>query len=354
MFHANRLKTVMAGNNYFTQPMPGGVRFPYAIGLYVVAMPWASLLADHVSLLRIVVCVAEAAAAALVYVAVVRNWNDRLAGATAVVLYHSAPLPYVVVGNANLTYAFGQSMAVITLVAASTLRFERRPWLAHVALFALASLAFLSHVGVFPVLALTLVALGVLYAWRGGHQLRAARGVLGATVLAAVFAIGLYYAHFPEVYRTLSRVSASSAQPQAEGSSVPAVQPLPVGQRVSRAVTLGIRAYGLPLVALGSAGLWLAWRRRWDALMLALVACGIAFLAFVAFRVVAPVDARLQRYADEFIDRLYYTSLPAVAILAGYGAAWCWRAARLWRLTVAGLLTASAVMAVRQWVSWIR
>ena len=88
--------------------------------------------------------------------------------------------------------------------------------------------------------------------------------------------------------------------------------------------------------------------------MLALVACGIAFLAFVAFRVVAPVDARLQRYADEFIDRLYYTSLPAVAILAGYGAAWCWRAARLWRLTVAGLLTASAVMAVRQWVSWIR
>ena len=60
VFHARRLGWVLDGRYYFTQPMPGGVQFPYAIGLYVSAAPFAGILRDHVSLLRIVVCVAEA------------------------------------------------------------------------------------------------------------------------------------------------------------------------------------------------------------------------------------------------------------------------------------------------------
>ena len=43
VFHAHRLDTVLEGRYFFTQPMPSGVEFPYAIGLYVTAMPWAGL-----------------------------------------------------------------------------------------------------------------------------------------------------------------------------------------------------------------------------------------------------------------------------------------------------------------------
>ncbi|MBA2306288.1 MAG: hypothetical protein H0W08_27170, partial [Acidobacteria bacterium] len=34
VFHAHRLEWVLGGRYYFTQPMPGGVQFPYAIGLF--------------------------------------------------------------------------------------------------------------------------------------------------------------------------------------------------------------------------------------------------------------------------------------------------------------------------------
>jgi hypothetical protein len=43
--------------------MPSGVEFPYAIGLYVTAAPWASLTRDHVLLLRVVVARAHVLAA---------------------------------------------------------------------------------------------------------------------------------------------------------------------------------------------------------------------------------------------------------------------------------------------------
>ena len=59
LFHAHRLEWVRAGNYFFTQPMPDGVAFPYAIALYVVASPWMALTRDHVALLRIVVCTAH-------------------------------------------------------------------------------------------------------------------------------------------------------------------------------------------------------------------------------------------------------------------------------------------------------
>ena len=64
VFHAHRLEWVLGGRYFFTQPMPSGVSFPYAIALYVAAAPFASLTRDHVALLRIVVCAAIAFALA--------------------------------------------------------------------------------------------------------------------------------------------------------------------------------------------------------------------------------------------------------------------------------------------------
>jgi hypothetical protein len=353
VFHAHRLDTVLAGNYFFTQPMPGGVRFPYAVGLYVTASPFAGLVTDHVALLRIVVCVFEAVAAALLYTTIVASWRDRLGGASAVVLYHLAPLPYVIVGNANLTFAFAQSVSVITLIAATVLPFRPRWLVSALGLMLIASLAFLSHVGVFPVLALSLVALGLLYLWRGGPEFRpAAWSVVGATVLAAALAVGLYYAHFPEVWSTIDRVrSPVAAAPTADTPQRPA--PLSLGERAARAVAHGKDAYALPLLLLTFPGLFLVWKGTRDRLTLGLAAWGLGFAAFLAFRIIAPVDARLQRYADEFIDRLYYILLPAVAILAARAAAAGWRTGSIVRWVTVGLIVAAAVLAALQWRIWI-
>ncbi|MBA3638687.1 MAG: hypothetical protein M3541_17480 [Acidobacteriota bacterium] len=357
IFQAHRLDSVLNGNYFFTQLMPGGVRFPYAIGLYVTAAPWAGLIPDHVALLRIVVLVAETLAAALLYVAVVRAWGDRLAGAAAVVLYHAAPLSYVVIGNANLTFAFGQSIATIAVTLAVIAGFDRRALLATLGLFVVASLAFLSHVGVFPLVGLTLFGTGLLYAFFGGVELRSsARAVLIASVLAAIFAVAAYYAHFPEVWRTLSSVS-SAPQPagaavDSAGRSAPAA--LGVVERATRAARIGVDAYGpwlLLLVPLGGMALR---RRRRDRLTLALAGWTISFVVFLAFRVLAPVDAQFQRYADEFIHRVYGMTLPAAAIVTASGAAWAWRQNIAWRI-VGGAVTLAAVAAgTYHWASWFR
>ena len=59
VFQAHRLEWVLGGRYFFTQPLPDGVQFPYAIGLYVFAAPWARLVTNHVALLRVVVCASE-------------------------------------------------------------------------------------------------------------------------------------------------------------------------------------------------------------------------------------------------------------------------------------------------------
>src|SRR4029453_15971722 len=55
----------------------------------------------------------------LLYVWVGPSWDDRVAGALSVVLFHLVPLPYFVLGNANLTNAFGASVSLVTMVAAT-------------------------------------------------------------------------------------------------------------------------------------------------------------------------------------------------------------------------------------------
>lgn len=351
VFHAHRLEWVRDGRYYFTQPMPGGVQFPYAIGLYVTSLPFAALTRDYVALLRIVTVVFEAAAGALLYLAVSRAWNDRLAGAAAVVLYHLAPLPYVVVGNANLTYAFGQATAVMAMSLATILPFRLPRLAAGTLLFGITSLALLSHVGVFPMLAVALVALSVMYWWTGRERFRSAGGVvLAATLLAALFAVAVYYAHFPEVYSTLDRVSTARADASAAS---PDVAPMGVSVRATRTASLAIGAFGWPLLLLALGGVWLVARGGGDPLTPALASWGVSLVGFVLFRVAAPVDPRLQRYADEFVERVYYATLPAVAILAGAAVAWCWRRGAVARLLAACLLVAAVSIGIDHWMQWI-
>jgi hypothetical protein len=106
-----------------------------------------------------------------------------------------------VVGNANLTNAFGQSTALVTIVAASTwtLRWPAVGQL--VALSALAAVALLSHVSTFALLGTMLFALACAYSWKGGSALRPqAWSILVALSIAVVVSV-VSYRTFGQVYR---------------------------------------------------------------------------------------------------------------------------------------------------------
>jgi hypothetical protein len=367
VFHAHRLQWVLDGRYYFTQPLPDGVRFPYAIGLYVFAAPWAGIARDHVALLRIVVSATYAVAGALLYPIVVRVWGDRLAGATAVVLFHLVPLPYVVLGNANLTYAFGASVAFATMTAATLWALRSRDFLQLAALFLLCSFAYLSHVGVFPLLLAALVALAVLYRWLGGPALRAPSvAICLAATLAAVLSIVAYYGQFGESYETLNRVRARGAvtAPAAGGSpSVNAQTQKPANSgiaiprhlRALRAVRLAVTDLGGPILLLAVAGGWRVWAGGVrDRLALMLTAMGLTYVAFVVMSVAAPVEPGFQRYTDEFISRLNYSTIPAAVILAARGASWGWGAGMTTRIASTALVLAAAISGIQKWIAWLQ
>jgi len=373
VFHAHKLDTVLAGQYFFTQPMPSGVEFPYAIGLYVTAAPWAGLTRDHVMLLRVVVAVTHVLAALSLYPVVQRQWQSPGGAAVAVGAYLLAPLPFVVIGNANQTYAFGQSIATIALASAMSWRLAWRRPIAAAGLMALLSLGLLSHVGLIPLLGGLVGGCGVLLAWRGGgDERRVGWVILAAAALATILAVGLYYRHFGDAFRSAQKVGAGGSAP---GSPAPAPTeilpsdtlptappngPAPmVGtsrpQRALRAAGLAVAAYGAPLLLLALVGLWqLPTRTGRDRATLMVSASLMVCAAVAGLSVVAPVEPRFERYTDEFISRLYYAVTPAVALLAALGSSWLWARGRAGRSATLIGLAAAAVVAARVWLGWIR
>lgn len=357
VFHAHRLEWVLAGRYYFTQPMPGGVSFPYAIGLYVFAAPWSIVVRDHVTLLRVVVCASHVIAGALLYPLIARAWSNRTAGAMAVVLFAGVPLPFGLIGNANLTNAFGQSAALVTLIAASTLAPRPGRVAPVIALFLLCALAVLSHVSTCALLVLTLVALAVFYRWRGGTSLhRTAWTLLAVTAAAVLVAWLLYYGHFTEVYRTALRVRAEA--PAALSTTEPVTAPmagrpaLPVQARLANALAFTVTAIGWPILLLAAVGVWRVWAGAMrDRAVWLIAAWGVAYVAFLGVAVMR-VDAPFQRYAAEFFGRVLLATYPAAVMLAGLGTSWAWSANYTTRTASAGLLLAAIVVGVQHWTGW--
>lgn len=359
IFNAHRLQWVLEGRLFFTQPMPSGVQFPYAIGLYVFAVPWTWLTNDYVLLLRIIVSAAEAIGAVFVYLLVSRVWQDRLAGAIAAGLFHLVPRTFEIVGNANMPNSFGQSLALATLTAAVLWPLQPRQWRQIAGLTVLTAWALLSHISTFTLLSAILFVLTILYWWRGGPELRAsARTILGASVVAAVLAVGLYYAHFPEAYRSALRVrasaSASESQPASE-SGAPLATSTAFPAKVREAGRLSVAAVGWPIFLLGTAGLVPFWRRQSnDRLTLAVAALMITFGLFVLSVVLMPVERSFQRYAHEFISRVTLATYPAMIVLAGFAAATAFRGAWFLRAVAAVLIGAAGYVGVTTWIDWIR
>jgi hypothetical protein len=367
-FHAHKLGTVLAGQYFFTQPMPSGVEFPYAPGLYVTALPWARLTRDHVMLLRVVVAVAHVLAALALYPLARRRWDHPGAAVAAVAAYLLTPLPFIVIGNANQTYAFGQSIATIAVASAMTWRLGWRQPLAVAGLaglIALLSLGLLSHVGLIALLGGLVGASALLVAWRGvGDDRSAGWVVLAATLVATILAFGLYYRHFGDAFRSAQKVGAGSAAAPADqmpGEVAPSESAAGAAaslgtsrlQRTGRAAGLAVAAYGAPLLLLALVGLVrLPLRTARDRATL-LVVASLAVCALVGgASVLAPVEPRFERYTDEFISRLYYAVTPAVALLAAGGLTWLWTRGVPGRSVALALAVSATIVGVRAWLGW--
>jgi hypothetical protein len=311
--------------------------------------------------------VARALAGLALYPMTVRTWGDRTAGVIAVVLFHLAPLPFIVIGNANMTYAFGQSVAVLTLATLAACTCAPHASRSAVGLFVVASVAFLSHVGIFPVLLAAMLAAALCYRLCGGIELRpSATRIAIAGVLAAFFSVLVYYGHFPESYRTLQRVrgqapvvASSDALSPDDGSGTTTTQagpqPLSRLERLQRAARLGLNSIGWPIALLtlvGGVGVWVSGSR--DRLTLLAAACGVIYVGFVGFSALSPIEPRFQRYSEEFIGRVNFAIMPIAVVLAARGVVWAWRVNLPSRIAAALVLGAACSVAARAWLVWIR
>jgi hypothetical protein len=381
LFHAHNLSKVLNGSLFFVQTMPGGVQFPYAVALYVAAVPWASLAptdADRIVLLRVIVSVADVASSVCLYWMVVRHWRDQLAGVTAVVLAQLLPLSYVIQGNANLTNGFGQSMALFAMALVTNVLAESRQVASVVAVALVIAIAFLSHIGVLVVLLGTLTVLVLLWWWSGPPLRRSAPALLTGTLGALALSLLLYYGrwdHFGSAYVSVRHAAAPTAPSnstpplsQAVGQDTRAASsttgtPAPVGTLPLSLYARTLNAVhqiagrggdiSWPIALLAIVGAWQGRQRsKRDPLMLSIAAWLIAFAGFLAFGLLAPGTVGYGRQAMEFISRAVLAVSPAVLLLAGTGFAWAWRAGRLPRLAASSLVLLSAMTASRFWLAW--
>jgi len=167
--------------------------------------------------------------------------------------------------------------------------------------------------------------------------------------------------HFGDAFRSAQRVGQTQATPGATAEVSEDGQLLSTADtgtsrpaRIGRAALLGMSGFGLPMLALAAVGVTrLRPRADRDRLSLMVTTTLIFAVVVTAAAVLAPVEPRFERYTDEFISRLYYAVLPAVAIGAGAGAAWLWPRAIVGRGAALVLGGAALVTAARVWLGWI-
>jgi hypothetical protein len=340
LFHAHRFQEVLAGRWYFTSIAPGGYQFPYAPGLYLFAIPFSGLVrrgASDMTVLRTIVCVADALAGLLLYNMAVRLRGDRLAGALAVALYGLIPLGFGVIRVGNLTNAFAQSLSVgaFALIASPALRLERRGM---VALLTLAlGAAFVSHTSAFAIGSAAACFAALFFRWRGGPALRSpAAAVLVGALVAIALAVVLYYVHFVETYRTeLARIGSETVTgaPDAGGRSM-------LGRLASVPTNLRLY-YGVPAMVLAAVGAVRLWQRAVrDRVALTSAGWAAACLCFLVLGILTPVDMRH-----------YLAAVPVVALVAGGGVGIEWGVDRTRRAAMIGLLALAVIVGIRSWWS---
>jgi len=270
------------------------------------------------------------------------------------VFFSVVPRAFEIVGNANMTNAFGQAIALATVAAAVLWRLDRRAWWQVAAFWSLTAFALLCHVSTLALLSATLAALAGLYWWRGRPELRVtALTIMVALAIAVLFSVAVYYGHFADAFRSAVNVRASSA-PAAASVALPQTA-MGLSGKVIEAARLSVAAVGWPMLLLAAVGAVPWWRRgRRDRLSLAVAAWIAVYVVFVASVVVAPVGTSFLRYAAEFITRVTLATYPAVVVLASVGAATALRRGWVSRLPAMALAALACAAGLQSWLDWLR
>ena len=180
IFQTHRFQDVLGGHYLFASLAPGNYRFPYPIGLYLFARPFAAFApttADRMMLLRVIVVRSTRAPRRCSIAWSCAGEATSSKRSASVVAYHLLPLGFGVIVTANLTNVFAQSLATITLVVAGARggRSWRPDGRMTAVVGALAAAAFLSHTSTFAVLGTQLVLAGGALAVSRGRVVAAVR-----------------------------------------------------------------------------------------------------------------------------------------------------------------------------------
>jgi hypothetical protein len=361
-FHLHRFMDVLAGRFFFLSDAPGG-RFPYPVGLYVLASWVRELTLDRVLLLRAVVAVADAAAGLLLFLFVRRHASAPGAALATLVLYYATPIGFQTQARAYLTNAFAHAAATASLSlfgpAATGLAEVARV----VGFGVTAALAMLSHVSSAVTLSVSVVALALAWMWPGRPSSWRHAGVwaLAAMILAAGASWTVYYRHFDGLYQARASAPAVEANAGATppllarpGPRVPVQRYEPhqtqwapgwpaLASRVGAVPAYAWRAYGPGILVLAAVGLPVAWRRRRvdPVASLALYTTAVC-LGFLGLGLLSPIDLRY-----------YLAAHPALAMLGGLAVVAGVDAGGPRRVVAWLALAATAAFGIIYWFSWL-
>ncbi len=337
IFQVHRAQDVMAGHYFFTSITPRPFfEFPYAIALYVAAMPfwtWFPTELDRVVLLRGLSIAADAAIGVAMYATLRRAWGAPRPALFFAALWPLALAPQVTLCTANLTNLFGQGMFGVAMGLAGWMAAGTRARAAGLVAFAaLLAVGFLSHfstlsVGV-PLVGLVAIMLGTL--GRGSSR-RLGVWLVVALVAAIAVSYVLYYSHFHDVYaRTLARVTAG------EGQGVTQSMAAPVSVKFARWRLEMQNVFGLPVIVAAVAGaVWLVRRHRRDGLTAVFAGWGLTWILFSALAVFTAVEMRASLAAAPLMLALAVGVLDALA-----------------RGSRAGTIVAGVTIAAIAWSGW--
>ncbi len=349
MFQVHRAQLVHRGEYFFTSVTPSpGFEFPYAVLLYVTALPfwsWFRTEQELADLLRGLALVADALVGVALYAVVRRQWQHAPVALCCAVLWTMTRAPSMALGHANLTNLFGQGLFGVAMGYVAWMAAGARASMPAVtgAVVAL-TLAFLSHFSALSTGVLLVSAVVGVLAARGGPDLRrvAAWSAL-ALVIAAGVSYAAYYSHFTDLYReTFTRIV--SGADEATTNSMLA----PPALKFQRWITEDqfSNDYGLPGVAMFLTAVLglvsLIQRRPREGLTLVLIAWALVWAIVSAMGILTSVELRTNLAAA-----------PMFVCLAAYG---------LWHLAahspfgrVVAVVGVAAIAwdGLRVWLYWL-
>jgi hypothetical protein len=345
IFQVHRAQYVAGGNYYFTSITPRPFfEFPYAIALYVTAMPFWDLFPtelDRMRLLRGLAAGADALVGVAMYFALRRAWGRRSMALLFAALWPFSRMTFQALCTSNLTNVFGQGVFGVAMGGIGWLAAAGSTSLIGLAgVTLLIAIGLLSHFSTLSVGVPLVGAVGSLLAILG----RASTRRLGAWVLASLLAAGaisyvVYYSHFHDVYRkTAERVAAREGE--AETRSMVAPAPIKAQRWMAETAT----NFGWSLIVAAAAGAVLILRRhRADNFTIFLAAWALVWAGFSLLGIFTAIEMRSNLAAA-----------PLILALGCYGLGAIGGASRAGAIVAAALAIAIAAGGVADWVVCLR